>query len=46
MVRNQGLEEALRALREARVYVTFEEFKGREPMVRHGQLIPVQAPKR
>jgi hypothetical protein len=23
------------------VYVTFEEFKGREPIVRHGQVIPV-----
>ncbi|MBC8427809.1 hypothetical protein H8D98_00960 [bacterium] len=43
MVRTRGLEETLRALREAEVYVTFEEFKGREPIVRDGQVIPVQA---
>jgi hypothetical protein len=43
MVRARGLEDTLRALREAGVYVTFEEFKGREPMVRDGQVIPVQA---
>jgi hypothetical protein len=42
MVRDKGLEGTLRALREAGVYVTFEEFKGREPMVRHGQVVPVQ----
>jgi hypothetical protein len=43
MVRDKGLEDTLRALREAGVYVTFEEFKGREPIVRGGQVIPVQA---
>ena len=43
MVRDKGLEDTLRALREAGVYITFEEFKGREPIVRHGQVIPVQA---
>ena len=43
MVRAKGLEDTLRALREAGVYVTFEEFKGREPMARGGQVIPVQA---
>jgi hypothetical protein len=43
MVRDKGLEDTLRALRKAGVYVTFEEFKGREPIVRHGQVIPVQA---
>jgi len=43
MVRARGLEETLRELREAGVYVTFEEFKGREPIVRAGQVIPVQA---
>jgi hypothetical protein len=42
MVRSKGLEDTLRALREAGVYVTFEEFKGREPIVRHGEVIPVQ----
>jgi hypothetical protein len=43
MVKDKGLEDTLKALREAGVYVTFEEFKGREPVVRHGKLIPVQA---
>jgi hypothetical protein len=43
MVRTQGLEDTLRALREAGVYVTFEEFKGRAPIVRHGQVFPVPA---
>jgi len=42
MARDKGLEDTLRALREAGVYVTFEEFKGREPIVRDGQVIPVQ----
>ncbi len=43
MVQRKGLEETLRALREAGVFVTFEEFKGRKPIVRHGREIPVQA---
>jgi len=43
MVRTRGLEPALLALREAGVYVTFEEFKGREALVRGGRTIPVQA---
>jgi len=43
MVRSKGLENTLRALREAGVYITFEEFKGREPIVRNGQMFPVQA---
>ncbi len=38
MVRTRGLENTLRALREAGVYITFEEFKGREPIVRNGQV--------
>ncbi|MGQ9682401.1 MAG: hypothetical protein ACUVX9_07690 [Anaerolineae bacterium] len=41
MVQRQGLESTLRELRRAGVYVTFEEFKGREPIVRHGRTIPV-----
>jgi hypothetical protein len=41
LVRTNGLEGALRALRDAGVYVTFEEFKGRMPIVRGGQTIPV-----
>jgi len=43
MVRTRGLEDTLRALREAGVYITFEEFKGREPVARGGQVIPVKA---
>jgi hypothetical protein len=43
MVRSKGLEGTLLALREAGVYVTFEEFKGREPIERDGQVFPVQA---
>jgi len=43
MVRGRGLEKTLHKLREAGVYVTFEEFKGREPIVRHGHVIPVRA---
>jgi hypothetical protein len=41
MVKRKGLEETLRALREAGVYVTFEEFKGRQPIVRNGGEIQV-----
>jgi len=42
MVRSRGLEKTLRTLRESGVYISFEEFKGREPVVREGQVIPVQ----
>jgi hypothetical protein len=41
LVKRQGLEEALRQLREEGVYVTFEELKGRKPIVRNGRTIPV-----
>jgi hypothetical protein len=43
LVRQKGLEGALRELRAAGVYVTFEEFKGRKPIERSGQTIPVTA---
>jgi hypothetical protein len=43
LVRQRGLEAALRALRDAGVYVTFEEFKGRKPIHRHGKTISVTA---
>jgi len=43
MVRAKGLEGTLQALREAGVYITFEEFKGREPMVRNGKVFPIKA---
>jgi hypothetical protein len=39
MVRRKGLEATLLALREAGVYLTFDELKGRQPIVRHGQVI-------
>ena len=42
MVRSRGLENTLRSLREAGVYISFEEFKGREPIVRNSQVIPVK----
>ncbi len=43
LVRQRGLESALRQLRDEGVYVTFEEFKGRKPIVRGGQTITVHA---
>jgi hypothetical protein len=42
MVRSRGLEETLLALRDAGVYVTYDEFKGRRAMVRGGRELPVQ----
>jgi hypothetical protein len=41
MVKRRGLESSLRALRESGVYVTFDEMKGREPIVRHGESFAV-----
>jgi hypothetical protein len=43
MVLSDGVEEALSRLYEAGVYVTFEEFKGRRPIVRNGLELPVRA---
>ena len=43
MVRQQGLEKTLLALRQAGIYISFEECKGREPIVREGQVFPVRA---
>jgi hypothetical protein len=42
MVKTRGLENTLYKLREAGVYFSFEEFRGREPTVRQGQVIPVK----
>jgi hypothetical protein len=39
-VRKDGVEATLLALRRAGVYVSYEEFKGRQPIVRHGREIP------
>ena len=36
------LEGALQDLRAAGVYVSYEEFKGRTPMVREGRVFPVR----
>src|SRR5581483_9487331 len=36
LVKRCGLEEALKDLREAGVYIRFEEFKGRQPIRRNG----------
>jgi hypothetical protein len=43
MVQQRGLEPTLLALRQAGVYVSFEEFKGRQPIVRQGRTMDVQA---
>lgn len=43
MVRTSGLEATLRSLRDAGVFVTFEEFKGRAPIVRNGRVVHVKA---
>src|SRR5262245_43453877 len=42
MLRARGVEGTLRELREAGVYVTFEQFKGREPITRGSLVVPVQ----
>ncbi len=42
-VRRQGLEETLLELRRAGVYVTFDEFKGRRPIVRGDFVMEVAA---
>lgn len=43
LVGQKGVEGALGDLRAAGVYVTFEEFKGRRPIVRGGVELPVTA---
>jgi len=43
LVRRQGLDKTLTELRSAGVYVTFEEFKGREPITRGGRTYEVRA---
>jgi hypothetical protein len=42
-VRRRGLEGALESISRAGVYLTHEEFKGRRPIVRSGQHIPMNA---
>jgi hypothetical protein len=43
MVHSQGIEKTLLALREAGVYTTFEESKGRRPIERRDLCLPVKA---
>jgi hypothetical protein len=43
MVRQKGLERALAQLRAEGVFATFEEFKGRKPIVRQGRTFEVKA---
>ena len=40
-LRREGVEGALKQLQRAGVYLAFDEFKGRVPLVRHGVEIPV-----
>jgi hypothetical protein len=42
MVQTKGLEATLHELRQAGVYVTFEEYKGRKPVVRSGKVIHIE----
>jgi hypothetical protein len=42
LVTAHGVEATLGRLREAGVYFTFEEYKGRAPVVRNGREIPVE----
>jgi hypothetical protein len=42
MVRAKGLEATLLKLRESGVYITFEEYKGRKPLVRNGKVFDIQ----
>lgn len=43
LVKEKGIEDTLRELRAAEVYVTYEEFKGRKPITRKGLEIAVTA---
>lgn len=42
MVHARGLEPTLESLHDAGVYITFDEFKGRAPIVRHGRSLTVR----
>lgn len=43
LVKQKGVDGALRELRAAGVYITFEEFKGRSPVVRNGLTFAVNS---
>jgi hypothetical protein len=40
-INTHGVEHTLHLLRDSGVYISFEEFKGREPIVRNGKVIEV-----
>src|SRR5574342_74929 len=40
-VHSKGVEGTLTALRDEGIYLTFEEYKGRHPLTRHGKEFPV-----
>ena len=42
-VRRKGVDKALRALRDEGVYLSFEEYKGRAPVVRRGKTYEINA---
>lgn len=42
-IRSRGLESTLRSLKTEGVYIAFEEFKGREPIRRGGEVFTVKA---
>jgi len=42
LVKDRGVEGSLRRLREEGVYFTFEEYKGRTPVMRSGREFPIQ----
>jgi len=42
MLPRDGIEATLRSLRDAGVYLSFEEFKGRQPIVRSGRTVPAK----
>ena len=46
LVRQDGVEGALRTLYRAGVYLTVDEFKGRRPIVRGGQPVPGERRRR
>ena len=39
-VQQKGLEGTLKDFRDVGVYLTFEEYKGRQPLIRHGKIYP------
>jgi hypothetical protein len=42
LVRNDGLESALKTLKDAGIYVSYEESKGKKPIIRNGKTVETQ----